>query len=216
MVVRARDIERHRQYNKLVAFTDAAAGGQSITATWGGSGVVIGSINPGTGQQTVAKNIENVSGRLYYAVELDFFKALNKGDPLTITLPAGTITATCAKDGTPYGAISLDNVSSNDTGPITDGDAVTVTSGSLSADISAWARVDDSTISDVGAFSLIEGELARTGMDTSRILFIRTRADSRITVDHEASIGSIKYAVRSIQELPRNELRIALVRVAES
>ena len=217
MTTRLRDLERQQPFNKLVGFTDPAAGGESVTTTWGSGGIVIGIINSGTGARVVGTSIETLSGRLFFDTESDFFGALNKGDAITVTLPTGMLTAVCEEDGNPYVAISLSNVTTDDTGPVAVGDAVTVTSGSLSADITAWARVDDSTISDTAAFSLIGGEAVQTGTDTRRILFIRTRADDRITVDHRARIGGLEYEVRSIQELAnRGELRIAIVRVSEN
>ena len=216
MTARLRDLERQQPFNKLVGFTDPAAGGESITTTWGSGGIVIGYINSGTGARVVGTSIETLSGRLYFETEFDFFKAFNKGDALTITLPAGTLTAVCEADGDPFGAITLSNVTTSDTGPVVAGDAVTVTSGSLSADIVSWARTDDSSISDTAAFSLIDGEAVQTGVDVRRVLFIRCRADDRISVDHLATVNGLSYDVRSIQELPRNELRIALVRVGEA
>ena len=84
-------------------------------------------------------------------------------------------------------------------------------------DLTAWCRVDDSTLTDSARYGQIGGSVVEVGNDTRRVLFIRTRANDAITVNHQAQIGGLSYDVRSIQELAsRGELRIALVRVAQS
>ena len=110
----------------------------------------------------------------------------------------------------------MSEASSNDTGAISNGDRVTVTSGAAAVNVTAWASVDDSTTAGFDSLIIKDDRAFNVGVDTRRVLFIRTRANPAITVDHRARIGGLTYEVRSIQELAnRGELRVALARVAE-
>ena len=211
MVTRARDIERLRQFNRLVSFTDAAAGGKSITRTWRAANrladneATIAIVSGATGEYSHLENIEDVSAEYQLVVGTpgEFFQALQGGDELTITLPAGTITARLMFDGSGRFSEAI----TSDTGAISNGDSVEIISGAARKNFTTWCRVDDSTISDLRQYNQT---------DPRRVLFIRTRANPAITTDHKAIIDGLEYETNNIQELAnRGELRIALTRTPD-
>ena len=59
-----------------------------------------------------------------------------------------------------------------------------------------WGRIDDSCQADAEALD---------APDARRVMFLRTRADAAITVDHLAMLDGLLYDVRSIQELSQRE-----------
>ena len=225
MVVRARDIERQRQYNRLARFVDPSASGTSYELIYGqqirlvhrdlreGKQILLESFEDAiAADKDIALSFSNLDQPAQ-----DFAQSLETRDKLTLKFASGEITCTLKGSGSTYWSIRVQDVTSDDSGPIGEGDAVVVSIGETGGkSLTAWYRVDDSTIRDAAEYLRFGNESVQTGTDTRRVLFIRTRDNRDITTDQLCVIAGLRYEVRSIQELAnKRELRIALVRLSD-
>ena len=208
MVTRARDLERLGKFNKLISFFDPSGIAREVSLPYGEDGIGLGYSEAGRLKAiTSFADVDKVTRLI--APRDEFFTALEDGDKVRLTFGGGHTVQVEYVDRLRQSA------KTSAVGSILEGEPVTVENLSGGKDLTVWGRIDDSTLSDSPAYARVSRDaVMEVGSNTRRVLFIQTRANPAVTVDHQVRLDGLLYEIRSIQELhQRGELRLALVRV---